>query len=115
MFDAEGNFYRDAIILANEDPENVETIFHPIYPEKNTRVKGLQTEPLLTQVVKDGHILVDKKTPGEIHNYLSNRSFLLPDEHKRFISPHIYKAGISKILMDSRNTLVERLKPINKI
>lgn len=110
FYDENGKFYRDAIALETENPEEIETIFHPVYPEKNTKVKGLVFEKLLQDVIKAGVIILKKQSPVEIHNTLQSRAELLPDEHKRFISPHIYKAGITKKLMHTRNTLSKQIK-----
>ncbi|MDD4425552.1 MAG: nicotinate phosphoribosyltransferase [Mariniphaga sp.] len=102
-YDNNGMFFRDAILLQDENPEEAETIFHPVYSEKRTRINMLKKEPLLHPVVKNGQVVLKNKTPGEIHQYLINRSEKLPEEHKRFISPHIYKVGISSNLMEIRN------------
>lgn len=109
-FDSNGLFYRDAILLASEDPEKATKIYHPIYPERNTPIAHLQKEPLLQTVVKNGEILSENQGVQEIHQYLLKRAALLPDEHKRFISPHIYKVGISQKLMETRNKLAKGLK-----
>lgn len=108
-FDNEGYFYRDAVAMANEKEKNLELIFHPVYPDRFTNIKNCTKEPLLQLVVKNGQVTMVKKTPGEIHQFLLNRSALLPDEHKRFISPHIFKVGISEKLMTARNKLAKNL------
>ena len=108
--DEEGKFYRDGILLNSEDPQAVETLYHPVYPEKNTAMKGLRSESLFTKVFEKGEILIDKKKPQEIHAYLETRAALLPDEHKRFISPHIYKVGTSNELLNARNNLRNKIK-----
>lgn len=109
FFDDEGRFYRDAIILETEDPADIQTVFHPVYPEKSTPLKGLRFEKLLHEIVSDGVAKFKKQTPAEIHQYLVHRSALLPDEHKRFISPHIYKVGISEELLKTRSRLIKEL------
>ncbi len=110
FFDEHGKFYRDAIAHENENPEEISTIYHPVYPEKNTNIKGLKFEKLLQVVVNAGKIVLNKKTPLEIHEHLENRASCLPDEHKRFISPHIYKTGITQKLMETRNALSKQIK-----
>lgn len=110
FLDNNGKFYRDAIALETENPAEIEVIYHPVYPELNTKVKGMNFEKLLTEVVHDGEILTEKQTPLEIHKFLEQRSELLPDEHKRFISPHIYKTGITQKLMETRNNLSKQIK-----
>ncbi len=112
-FDEEGKFYRDGILLQEELPEEVDTIYHRIYPEKNTEISKLKFEHLREKVVDQGNILLQHKNPVEIHNYLESRAALLPDEHKRFISPHLYKVGISNKLMTSRNALSQKLRMLH--
>lgn len=108
--DDEGYFYRDAVALAEETEKDLKTIYHPIYPERFTQIEKCTKQPLLQFAVKKGENVVDKITPSEIHNYLLSRSSLLPDEHKRFISPHIYKVGITQKLMEKRNVLAKKLE-----
>ncbi len=110
FLDAQGKFYRDAIALDAEKPEEIDVIYHPVYPDLNTKVKGLPYERLLSEAVKCGEIRVNKQFPMEIYKFLEIRAELLPDEHKRFISPHLYKTGISEKLMEKRNTLSKQIK-----
>lgn len=112
-FDNEGNFFRDGIIFCNEKISEVEKIYHRIYPEKNTIVKHLKLEKLIQLVYSENKIKTEQKTPAEIHEYVVKRAKLLPDEHKRFISPHLYKVGISKELMETRNALTKKLKTLH--
>ncbi|MEN8116343.1 MAG: nicotinate phosphoribosyltransferase [Bacteroidota bacterium] len=112
-FNGEGKFYRDGILLQNENPDEVETLFHCAYPEKNTSVKNFKKEFLLEKVVSNGKVQTEKQTLKEIHKYLESRAELLPAEHKRFISPHLYKVGISDKLMQTRNALTKKLKTLH--
>ena len=109
FFDEEGNFYRDGIMLNGENPLTVDVLYHPVYPEKHTLVKGLRNEVLYTKAWEDGKRLLPVKTPQEIHAYLEKRAQQMPEEHKRFISPHIYKVGISHQLMQDRNALAKNI------
>ncbi|MBN2635467.1 MAG: nicotinate phosphoribosyltransferase [Prolixibacteraceae bacterium] len=110
IFDNEGQFYRDAILLENETVEDAKIIYHPVYPEQFTSIQNMKFEPLLCKVVDEGTVNLEKQSLQQIHNYLVQRSDCLPDGHKRFISPHLYKVGISKKLMETRNTLAQQLK-----
>lgn len=112
-FDENGKFYCDAILLENENIDEIDTIFHPIYSSKNTSVKHLKKELLLQKVVVGGEIQLQKKSPVEIHKYLEKRAGLFPNEHKRFISPHLYKVGVSEKLMETRNILAKKLKTLH--
>ncbi len=109
-FDEEGKFYRDGILLFDENPGENECIYHPVYPEKNTNLTGLKKELLFSKVFENGKSLLENISPLEIHAFLETRAALLPEEHKRFISPHIYKVGISNKLMQTRNHLSAMLK-----
>lgn len=108
--DKDNFFFRDGILLESENVNDEIKIYHPVYPAKNTETKGLKAEILYSKVYEDGKTLMERKTPVEIHNYLTLRAEQLPEEHKRFISPHIYKVGISEKLMTTRNSLVQKLK-----
>ena len=107
-FDAEGQFFRDGILLADENPGETGMIYHPFYPEKYTSVSHLRCENLLSEVVAKGQILQVNRDLITIHNYLLTRAACLPAEHKRFFSPHIYKVGISQKLMNLRIELSEK-------
>jgi nicotinate phosphoribosyltransferase len=109
-YDNHGMFYRDAILLANENPEKAETICDAFHPERKTIISELKKEPLLHTVIKNGEIISETYSLEDIHKYLLTRASLLPDEHKRFISPHIYKVGISEKLLETRNALVKSLE-----
>ncbi len=109
-YDKENSFYCDAILLSHEDPEKVEIIHHPVYTERKKSIKTLIKEPLLHYVVKNGKVFSEREKPCEIHRYLVKRAEQLPEEHKRFISPHIYKVGISSDLLELRDGLAKRLK-----
>lgn len=112
-FDEQGNFYRDTIIMDTEKPSETDIIYHPVYSDKNSSVKNLKYELLLKEVVRSGKILISQNSPKKIHNYVLSRAQLLPLEHKRFISPHIYKVGISNQLMLTRNALIKKLKTLH--
>ena len=107
-FDAEGQFFRDGILLEDENPGETGMIYHPFYPEKLTPVSHLRCENLLSEVVADGQVLPVSRDLVNIHHYLLTRATSLPAEHKRFFSPHIYKVGISQKLMNLRNELSEK-------
>ncbi|MCY1634288.1 nicotinate phosphoribosyltransferase [Marinifilum sp. D737] len=107
-FDKDGKFFRDGILLAKE--ENADKIYHPFHRDKNTEVSNYTVEELTQKVMENGEILIESKTPGEINAYLKQRFNQLPDEHKRFISPHIYKVGISENLLDLRDNMLKNIR-----
>ncbi|NLB91892.1 MAG: nicotinate phosphoribosyltransferase [Bacteroidales bacterium] len=106
--DSQGMFIRDALLVADELPENADKIYHPLHSERCSEIKHLQKEPLLQTVVQEGKIISENKNPEEIHRYLLLRAASLPDEHKRFISPHLYRVGISEKLLKVRDSLTKQ-------
>lgn len=107
-FDNEGMFYRDGIML--EDEDNVESIYHPYYSAKYTDVSKLQSESLMQPAVKEGESVMDSRPATESARYAKERLSKLNPEHKRFENPHIYRVGISKKLMQLRDQLSSELK-----
>lgn len=106
FYDSDGFFYRDGIFLEDETLSDISVIHHPIYPEKSTNISGLKCELLQKPVWAEGKRLIPDKTPVEIHKYLQQRIAFLPVEHQRFISPHVYKVGISKKLLELRTSII---------
>lgn len=109
-FNDNHKFYVDAISLANEKDDEIHTIFHPQHPERNTVVEGLKSETIVNKVVENGKVITDKKSVAEISGYRKFRVSQLPDEHKRFEYPHLYKVGLSKNLMNLRNDIISGIK-----
>ena len=109
-FDEEGNIFRDGILLEEENPTDSTWLYHPTQPDKKSEVCGLKREQLLQPVYDKGVLLFQMPTPTECHQYLQLRANQLPEEHKRFIMPHIFKVGISAGLLELRNNLVAKYK-----
>jgi nicotinate phosphoribosyltransferase len=104
-----GKFFgADAIALANE--ESVEMMYHPADVEKSLSVAGMRHEPLLSKVMDCGKIIGNNSSLKEISDYCQGRLSRLPDEHKRFEYPHVFKVGISEKLRDLRNELKLQFK-----
>jgi nicotinate phosphoribosyltransferase len=110
FFDEEGNIYRDGILLDGEIPGDCEWLYHPTQSDKKTQVCKLKREQLLQPVYENGQLCHPMPSPAECHEYLTIRSAQLPEEHKRFVMPHIFKVGISEQLLNLRNELVKRYK-----
>lgn len=111
-FNGNGNFYADCILL--DDETEPERIFHPLQPLKSSEVIGLKKENLQSKVFSKGEILLKHKSVSEISEYVKERLNNLPDEHKRFENPHIYKVGISSKLMNLRNEIVTEITEKHK-
>jgi nicotinate phosphoribosyltransferase len=108
----EDKFYADAVVL--QDEAEIDRMYHPHQPGKQLALAGLKKEELLQQVLTSGKVMVEKQSPYEISNYRQERFALLPDEHKRFEYPHLYKVGISKMLAELKEKLVSEKMSIKK-
>lgn len=105
-FNGDNKFYADAIALGDEDQQKIHSIFHPQYPERNTLVEGFKSEVIVGKVIENGELITDKKSISEISDYRKFRISQLPDEHKRFEYPHVYRVGLSESLMKLRDKLI---------
>lgn len=105
----DGSFYGDAILLDNENI--LERMHHPTFPAKKSNLNGREYEELLVQVLKDGEQVTDLPSVKEIAAYKHQQFGKLNPEFKRFDNPHIYKVGISTRLMETRDNLLNLLKP----
>ncbi len=104
--DEDDFFYADCIVL--EDESDPKQMTHPFYKEKNLALKGRKHEALFHCHMKNGKITGELSGPFELKEMVKNRLDHLPDEHKRFDFPHIYKVGISDNLLKLRDDIVER-------
>ncbi len=104
--DDDRNFYADCIAL--EEETEPEQMTHPFYKEKTLAIKGRKYEELFRCHMRHGKITKDMPGPFELKELVKNRLEKLPDEHKRFDYPHIYKVGISDQLRDLRDEIVNR-------
>ncbi|MEO9003709.1 MAG: nicotinate phosphoribosyltransferase [Ginsengibacter sp.] len=101
--DESGHFIADAIGLAqNEIPQRM---IHPYDSEKSMMLDPAMATPMLNQVMANGQSLLSKYEPKDVAAYSKMRLQLLPEEHKRFNNPHIYKVGVSEPLHLLRSDL----------
>jgi len=104
--------YGDAVILDEE--KEISIMYHPYQPGKSSNLKDYRNVRLLRKVMENGEILTSGKTIKEISENVRKKLSGLPDEHKRFENPHIYKVGISEKLMNLRNSLIDKVRIKNK-
>ena len=73
-------------------------------------LKGYPYEDVFHCHMKDGYLM--QKTPSvfEIREKAAERLSLLPDEHKRFDFPHIYKVGVSKKLVELQSEIITKMQ-----
>ncbi len=108
LLDKEGKFAGDGVFLLEDQEKG--SIFHPHFPEKSTLTDHYDKESIMEKVMDEGKTSIPKRSAVEISKYVQERLEKLPDEHKRFKNPHIYKVGISENLMELRNELIDDLR-----
>ena len=101
-------FAADAIGL-EKDPVPSKMI-HPYDIEKSMPLNTKNATPLLKGVMKNGKSLLKNDEPENVAGFVQKRMQQLPDEHKRFNNPHIYKVGISESLHQLRSDLRKKYK-----
>jgi nicotinate phosphoribosyltransferase len=85
-------------------------MIHPFDVEKSKDLDIKMAEPLLKKIMTDGKPLLQSPAPKDVAAYVQKRMQQLPDEHKRFNNPHIYKVGISGPLHQLRSDLRKKYK-----
>ncbi|WP_430972205.1 nicotinate phosphoribosyltransferase [Sunxiuqinia rutila] len=106
FIDQDNLFCADGISLAHE--QAYDQIYHPTEAGKHKDISGCQSEELIQQVMNQGTITLQLQTPAENAAYTKSRLLQLPEEHKRFLNPHVYKVGISQKLQDARNEMAKQ-------
>lgn len=104
ILNGRGDFF-GADLISLHDEARVEMMHHPSEPDKSLVLTGMKQEPLLHKMMENGRIIHGMPSLKEISAYCMNRLTKLPEEHKRFNNPHIYKVGLSARLRDLRNEL----------
>ncbi len=103
--DDANNFHADAVV--GTDEEDIQLMLHPYQP-KQLLLTGLRKENLLNYVMNKGQIITQHNNVYDLAKYSRKRLEFLPAEHKRFEYPHIYKVGISRHLIELRDSLLKQ-------
>src|SRR6185437_3276779 len=106
--DDSGKFVADAIALSKEPIADKMT--HPFDVEKSMILHPENAIPLLNKIMENGHSLLKNYEPQDVAIFVKKRLQQLPEEHKRFNYPHIYKVGISEPLHQLRSDLRKKYK-----
>ncbi len=101
-------FMADAITLWNDGAPS--KMIHPFDPEKSMELDPAMAKQLLKAVMINGRKTIPDYDPFALATHVQERLNLLPEEHKRFNNPHIYKIGISEPLQQLRNDLRKKYK-----
>ncbi len=101
--DADGMFYADCVVL--HDEASPQRMVHSFEREKSLDISGLEYEELFHCHMSDGKALSGQVSLDVLRERVQTRLEKLPEEHKRFHYPHIYKVGISLDLAGLRDSL----------
>ena len=104
VLNGQDSFY-GADLIALEEEGNADHMHHPSEPDKSLSLKGFRQEPLLHRVMEKGKIAAATPSLKDIAAFSMKRLAQLPQEHKRFEYPHLYKVGLSPRLRDLRDEL----------
>ncbi|MCK5879623.1 MAG: nicotinate phosphoribosyltransferase [Holophagae bacterium] len=106
----DGNFAIDGVLLADEAEDRIRTLRHPSTEFKKMRIdrEGLETEQVFFPFVEKGNLLAPFPSLNEVRQFARERFALLPDGHKRFVNPHLYRVGLSNRLYELRRSLIEK-------
>lgn len=105
----EENFFRgDAV--AREGESEITIIHHPHQVHRTSVMRRFHQEEILHPVVQAGRRVVQRVHPQEISSYVRARMAQLPEEHKRFENPHIYKVGITPALLHLRSKMIAEIR-----
>ncbi|GAA0190752.1 nicotinate phosphoribosyltransferase [Fulvivirga kasyanovii] len=109
VINGDGRFFGADVVL-KADEHNPDMMYHPSEPDKSLSLQDMKQEPLLHKVMENGQTVTPYPSLQSIASYCQERLSLLPDEHKRFYYPHVYKVGISETLLKERNELKNQYK-----
>ncbi len=109
FLDKHSCFYADCIAL--EDEKLPKQMTHPYQKEKSLNLEGKAHEEVFVKHMLEGKITENgEKSPVELKEKAAMRLKQLPEEHKRFDFPHIYKVGVSDKLLSLRDNMVQKLQ-----
>ncbi len=106
--DDSGNFVADAVTLAQHPVPD--KMIHPFDVEKSMPLNPENAVSLLNKIMENGQSLLKNYEPQDVADFVKKRLQQLPEEHKRFNYPHIYKVGISGPLHQLRSDLRKKYK-----
>lgn len=107
-FNENGTFDSDGILLESEG--EVDSLYHPFFPEQHRSVRSYRFEPIMAKVMVGGRLVEQLPTPNDSARYARERLQFLTPEYKRFENPHQYKVGISHALRNLRTDMFETLQ-----
>lgn len=103
-------FLIDGILLSGERAADITTLRHPTIAFKTTSVSDIhvKSENIFFPIISNGELVYNFPPLREVRQFAHDRFSLLPDEHKRFTNPHVYRVGLSEQLYGLRQNLILR-------
>jgi nicotinate phosphoribosyltransferase len=108
--DNRGKFLIDALILDDEQEATLGLIRHSTIEFHTTAVDRAKMQPdaVFFPVVRGGRQVAEFPSLQATQSFACKRFALLPDEHKRFANPHVYRVGLSEKLYLLRHELIRK-------
>lgn len=102
----------DYITFADVDVTAMDQIhmFHPVYTYISKTVKQFHAVPLLVDIFKQGDLVYDLPSLGEIKEYARKELDELWDEYKRVLNPQEYPVDLAKDVWDNKMALIDRVR-----
>lgn len=98
----------DLIMLEDEQiPEQPFDIFDPEHTWKRKTINGATAKNLMVDVFKNGNLVYDPPSIGDIKKHLEEDMSLFSEENKRLFSPHEYHVDLSNGLYKMKMDLLE--------
>jgi len=115
IYDRRGKATADLIGLHDEDPSVIKTLrlHHPTDAtilRMLEKSQILEIEPLLTEVLKEGKLIVDFPTMQEMREIRQRDIERLDIGVKRLMNPHIYHVSLTSRLWEHKQKLIESTK-----
>lgn len=106
----ENRFLIDGLLLEDENPQTLAMLRHPTISFKKTFIDAIKTqsEKITVPILRNGEPVNDFPSLAAVQRFAGERFAMLPDEHKRFNNPHIYRVGLSDRLLQLRQELIQR-------
>jgi nicotinate phosphoribosyltransferase len=119
IYDHRGKAVADLLSLADEKPDEMETIMlrHPSEPTKYRTLNHEQTtwvEPLLVEVLKNGKMLIDKRSIEELRSTRKIDVDRLDPGVRRLMNPHFYHVSLTESLWELKQSLIASALAKNK-
>jgi nicotinate phosphoribosyltransferase len=119
LYDQRGKATADLLSLDDEDPHEMgQIVLH--HPTAHTKYRTLsqeevkEIEPLLVDVLKDGKLVYDLPSIGEMRQRRQADMRRLDAGVKRLMNPHLYHVSLTKRLWDLKQELIQSAKEENQ-